>query len=88
MVIKRIFRHSLNPPQYDTSDDECDDGDTNCELCASMNCPSFSPRHYAKLKNETYDDWQKTAIIAMETAAVRERNAAIAEGRVKNGIAC
>ncbi|CAG5051163.1 unnamed protein product [Parnassius apollo] len=193
MVIKRIFRHSHNPPQYDTSDDECDDGDTNwyevsfnnllegkssfcvegrriididyfyrglqeicnhnkalgctlsnvhilsekrkgllskyklgcnfcnqtfcldsepksnldlnksatsgiissgigysqfSELCASMDCPSFSPRHYAKLQNETYDDWQKTAIIAMETAAVRERNAAIAEGRVKNGIAC
>lgn len=51
-----------------------------------MDC--FSEKHYRKVQNETYDDWQKTALCVMEAAATRERNAAIQEGRVKNGIAC
>lgn len=58
------------------------------ELCASMDCPSFSQKHYNKVQNEIYNDWRKTAISVMEAAAVRERDAAFAEGRVKDGIAC
>lgn len=58
------------------------------KLCASMDCPYFSQKHYVKVQNEIYDDWRKTAIITMEAAAARERDAAIAEGRVKNGLAC
>ncbi|KAF9409839.1 hypothetical protein HW555_010917 [Spodoptera exigua] len=59
------------------------------ELFASMDCPSFTQKYYDKVQNKIYDDWRSTAISVMEAAGKRERDAAIAEGRVnKNGIAC
>lgn len=58
------------------------------ELCASIDCPSHSQKTYAKVQNDVYNDWQKAATSVMEAAAARERDAAIAEGRVRNGIPC
>lgn len=58
------------------------------ELCAATDCPSFSEKTYTKVQNDVYNDWQKTAMSVMEAAAARERDAAIAEGRLRNGIPC
>lgn len=55
------------------------------ELCSSMEVPIFSPNYYNKLQNEVYKKWEQTACASMEAAAKKEREMAIAEGRIKNG---
>lgn len=55
------------------------------ELCSSMNVPTFNPKYYSKLQNKVYDKWEQTATESMEAAAKKERELAIAEGRLKNG---
>ncbi|XP_045455750.1 uncharacterized protein LOC123665502 [Melitaea cinxia] len=55
------------------------------ELCSSMDVPIFSPNYYNKLQNEVYEKWEKTASASMEAAAAKEKEIAIAEGRIENG---
>ncbi|GBP21564.1 hypothetical protein EVAR_9749_1 [Eumeta japonica] len=51
-----------------------------------MDVPIFTEKYFAKVQSQVYDDWEATAVEAMEEAAGREYDAAIAEGRVKDGI--
>lgn len=55
------------------------------ELCSAMDVPIFSPNYYNKLQNEVYEKWEKTASGSMEAAAAKEKEIAIAEGRIENG---
>lgn len=56
------------------------------EISSSMNVPIFSERYFAKTQDKVFDEWETTAVEEMNAAAERERQAAIAEGRVKDGI--
>ncbi|GBP70392.1 hypothetical protein EVAR_45659_1 [Eumeta japonica] len=56
------------------------------EICSAMDVPIFKEKYFAKVQSQVYDDWEATAVEAMEAAAGREYDAAIAEGRVKDGI--
>ncbi|CAG4930765.1 unnamed protein product [Parnassius apollo] len=56
------------------------------EICSSMNIPTFSERYFSKIQDKVFDEWERTAAEEMEAAAERENEAAIAEGRTKNGI--
>ncbi|GBP55586.1 hypothetical protein EVAR_35820_1 [Eumeta japonica] len=56
------------------------------EICSAMDVPIFTEKYFAKVQSQVYDDWEATAVEAMEEAAGREYDAAIAEGRVKDGI--
>ncbi|KOB67837.1 hypothetical protein OBRU01_19203 [Operophtera brumata] len=57
------------------------------ELLAAMNLPQMSQKVYDSTNEYVSREWEKSATIAMETAAKREREAAIEEGRVKDGVA-
>ncbi|GBP24935.1 hypothetical protein EVAR_12602_1 [Eumeta japonica] len=56
------------------------------EICSAMDVPKFTEKYFAKVQSQVYDDWEATAVEAMEEAVGREYDAAIAEGRVKDGI--
>lgn len=57
------------------------------ELFSAIDIPVFSNSTYTNLQNIVYDNWEKTAPESMEANANLEREAAIAEGRVKDGLA-
>lgn len=57
------------------------------EITACLNIPVFTEKLYGKIQDAVYEKWEETAVEAMEGAAMRERTAAIAEGRIsKDGI--
>ncbi|CAG9135197.1 unnamed protein product [Plutella xylostella] len=56
------------------------------ELMSAMDVPVFTERYFSKIQDYVYEKWEKTAVESMEAAAMREREAAIAEGRLQNGI--
>ncbi|XP_047516704.1 uncharacterized protein LOC125057211 [Pieris napi] len=56
------------------------------ELNNALDIPVFTDAYYAKLQDKLFEQWENTAIEVMEAAAKREKEAAIIEGRVKNGI--
>ncbi|CAB3257324.1 unnamed protein product [Arctia plantaginis] len=55
------------------------------EICSAIDVPIFTEKYFAKVQSKVFDDWEATAIEAMEAAANQERKVAIAEGRVKDG---
>lgn len=57
------------------------------ELFSAMDVPVFASSTYTQLQEIVYDNWEKTAAESMEAAANREKETAIAEGRVKDGFA-
>lgn len=56
------------------------------EILSAMDVPVFSTKLYAQLQEQVYEKWEMVAAESMEAAAMREKEAAIAEGRTKNGI--
>lgn len=57
------------------------------EITACLNVPVFTETVYRKIQDAVYEKWEETAAESMEGAAMRERDAAIAEGRIsKDGI--
>lgn len=57
------------------------------EITACMDVPIFSKSTYAGIQDMVYEKWESTAVETMEAAAIRERDAAIAEGKLsKDGI--
>ncbi|GBP32570.1 hypothetical protein EVAR_23982_1 [Eumeta japonica] len=57
------------------------------EITACMDVPVFTEKTYGKIQDLVYEKWEETAIESTEKAAKRERDAAIAEGRIsKEGI--
>lgn len=57
------------------------------EIFSAMDVPVFSQKYYSHLQDDVYENWEKVAAKSMEDAANREKEAAVAEGRVKNGMA-
>lgn len=57
------------------------------ELFSAIDVPVFASSSYINLQNIVYDNWEKTAAKSMEAAANREKQAAIAEGHMKDGYA-
>ncbi|KAL4714306.1 hypothetical protein ACJJTC_009658 [Scirpophaga incertulas] len=57
------------------------------ELCSAMDVPVFSAKYYIKFQDKVYEAWEKTAANSMAAAAKKEKEIAIAEGRIKNGTA-
>lgn len=58
------------------------------EVASSMNIPIFSEKYFLKLQDDVYKKWEAIASEHMEATNERERQAAIAEGKVnKNGVA-
>ncbi|KAL4718047.1 hypothetical protein ACJJTC_012087 [Scirpophaga incertulas] len=55
------------------------------ELCSAMDVPVFSAKYYIKFQDKVYEAWEKTAANSMAAAAKKEKEIAIAEGRIKNG---
>ncbi|XP_038218891.1 uncharacterized protein LOC119837392 [Zerene cesonia] len=56
------------------------------EMCSAMDVPIFTEKYFAKIQDQVFEEWEATAVEAMEVAAKRERDAAFAEGRVKDGL--
>lgn len=56
------------------------------EITSSIGLPIFGEKMYAKLHDQICDEWENAATQSMEEAAARERQAAIDEGRIVNGI--
>ncbi|CAG4981855.1 unnamed protein product [Parnassius apollo] len=44
-----------------------------------MDIPIFTKTTYAQVKNKVYEKWESTSVESMAAAAMRERDAAIAE---------
>ncbi|CAK1590870.1 unnamed protein product, partial [Parnassius mnemosyne] len=55
------------------------------ETMSAMDVPIFREKYYAKIQDHMFNEWEATAVEAMEQAAAIEREAAIQEGRVFNG---
>lgn len=57
------------------------------EITACMDVPIFTKTTYAQVQNIVYQKWESTSVESMAAAAMRERDAAIAEGILsKDGI--
>lgn len=56
------------------------------EVFSALDVPVFSTKYYCKLQNQVYEKWEAVAVESMEVAAMREKEAAISEGRTKNGV--
>lgn len=56
------------------------------EITSCINLPVFTEKYDNKIQDKVFDEWESTTIEEMETATERERQAAFAEGRVKDGI--
>ncbi|KAJ8732008.1 hypothetical protein PYW08_014738 [Mythimna loreyi] len=54
------------------------------EITACMDLPIFTELTYLKIQDFIYEKWEATADESMERAAMRERDAAIAEGKLSN----
>ncbi|KAH9627659.1 hypothetical protein HF086_016392, partial [Spodoptera exigua] len=49
------------------------------EITACMDLPIFTESTYLKIQDNVYEKWEATTVESMEIAAIRERDAAIAE---------
>lgn len=57
------------------------------EITACMDVPIFVHKNYAQIQDMIYEKWESTAVESMAAAANRERDAAVAEGKLsKDGI--
>ncbi|CAH2100195.1 unnamed protein product [Euphydryas editha] len=57
------------------------------EITACMDVPIFTKTTYAQVQNMVYEKWESTSVESMAAAAMRERDAAVAEGTLsKDGI--
>lgn len=54
------------------------------EKFSAIDIPVFFPKFYAQLQDIVYQKWEETAAETMREAAIREKAAALAEGRLKN----
>lgn len=56
------------------------------ELCSAMDIPVFGTKYYSQLQDKVYENWEIVAMESMEAAAEKEKEIAIAEGRMKDGL--
>lgn len=56
------------------------------QLFSAINIPVFSSKYYQNhLQNVVYQQWEEAATASMEAVAKKEKEMAIAEGKVKDG---
>lgn len=56
------------------------------ELFSALNVRVFSKHTYTKLQNEVYKNWELTAADAMQAAINKEKELAIIEDSIHNGL--
>ncbi|KAF9802941.1 hypothetical protein SFRURICE_015538, partial [Spodoptera frugiperda] len=56
------------------------------ELFSALNVRVFSTHTYTKLQNEVYKNWELTAADAMQAALIKEKELAISEDSIHNGM--